>query len=82
MARGWESKSVEDQIAEKRDNARSGPDVPLTAKEIEKIERVRSLKNSLAYIEQQIAASRSERHRTQLEQARLDIAKQLTELEP
>jgi hypothetical protein len=80
MARGWESKSVEDQIADKRESAKTNSASPLTPAQIEKMERIRSLKNSLAYIEQQITESRSERHRLQLGQARMDIVKELEKL--
>lgn len=76
MARGWESKSVEDQIANAAERVNDNSP-PLTPKQIEDLQRERSLKLSLAYIEQQLAESRSERHRAQLEQARDDIKRQL-----
>ena len=81
MARGWKSKSVTDQIASATERASAEPGIPLTTKQMENIQRVQSLKHSLAYIDQQISESQSERHRTQLGQARLDIAKQIEELE-
>ena len=81
MARGWESKSVQDQIASATERAKAEPGIPLTTQQMENIQRVRSLKHSLAYIDQQISDSQSERHRTQLGQARQDVARQLEELE-
>lgn len=80
MARGWESKSVEDQIAERAER-KPETATALTPKQIENLQRIRSLKNSLAYIDQQITTSKSERHRAQLEQARQDIVSELGKLE-
>jgi len=81
MARGWESKSVQDQIVSASERASVEPGVPLTTQQMENIQRVQSLKHSLAYIDQQISESQSERHKTQLAQARLDLVKQLEELQ-
>ena len=81
MARGWESKSVSDQIVSASERAIAQPGIPLTNQQMENIQRVQSLKHSLAYIDQQISDSQSERHKIQLGQARVDLAKQLAELE-
>jgi hypothetical protein len=80
MARGWESKSVEDQIASAEERAKVAA-APLTKQEIEIQQQIRSLKLSLAYIEQQLSESRSERHRGQLMQAKDEIVKKLNQIE-
>ncbi|HZS47334.1 MAG TPA: hypothetical protein VFC63_19850 [Blastocatellia bacterium] len=81
MARGWESKSVEDQIASAEERAKAANGPVLSPQQIENRQRIKSLKLSLAYIEQQLAESRSERHRAQLEQAKKDIENQLKQLD-
>ena len=81
MARGWKSKSVTDQIVSASERAVAEPGIPLTTQQMENRQRVQSLKHSLAYIDQQISESQSERHKTQLGHARVDLAKQLQELE-
>jgi hypothetical protein len=81
MARGWKSKSVTDQIVSASERAVAEPGIPLTTQQMENRQRVQSLKHSLAYIDQQISESQSERHKTQLGHARVDLVKQLDELQ-
>ena len=68
MARGWESKSVEDQIASASERStRSGP-VP-TADALEIQSRRTGLLLSRAKIANDIERARDDRHRTILQQA-------------
>jgi hypothetical protein len=69
MARGWESKSVEDQIgaAEQRERERATP--RLTPEEIAARARQDSLMLDRKRIEQDLARARHPRHRQMLEEA-------------
>jgi hypothetical protein len=69
MARGWESKSVEDQIgaAEQRERERAAP--RLTPEEIAARARQDSLMLDRKRIEQDLARARHPRHRQMLEEA-------------
>jgi hypothetical protein len=81
MARGWESKSVEDQI----DNAKADRDAQVTprlsAQDRERHTRTQSLRLSRSRIVGLLEATRSERYRAQLERTLEDLDAQLRELE-
>ena len=81
MARGWESKSVEDQIseAEAEKALRSKPVVSLAEREQET--RKQSLLLSRSQILDRIKLARNARYRAQLEAALEHVEKQLRELE-
>ena len=81
MARGWESKSVEDQIgaaeaAREMRNARQ-----VTAEEREQSEHKQSLLLSRSLIVSRIKAARNPRYRAQLKVALDELDAQLRELE-
>ena len=81
MARGWESKSVEDQIgaaeAERELQARH----QLTAEQREQSERKQSLMLSRSLILSRIKAARDPRYRAQLQVALDQLDEQLREFE-
>ena len=76
MARGWESKSVEQQQEEassKKVQARA----PRTAEEIAKENQLRGLRLSRERVSQQLALATNPRHREMLEAALADLDEQL-----
>ena len=77
MARGWESKSVEDQVAaaEAAREARAKPH--LSAQEREALERKRSLLLSRAQVCARIASATNVNYRKQLERALKHLDEQL-----
>ena len=81
MARGWESKAVEDQI----DNAKADRDAQatprLSAQDRERQTQRQSLRLSRARIVSLLEATRSERYRAQLERTLEHLDAQLRELE-
>jgi hypothetical protein len=81
MARGWESKSVEDQI----DNAKADRDAQVTprlsARDRERHTRTQSLRLSRARIVGLLKSTQSERYRAQLERTLEHLDAQLRELE-
>jgi hypothetical protein len=81
MARGWESKSVEDQM----DTAKADRDAQikprLSVEDRERHTRTESLRLSRARIVGLLKSTRSERYRAQLKRTLEDIDAQLRELE-
>ena len=81
MARGWESKSVEDQM----DSAKADRDAQikprLSPEARERQTRTQSLRLSRSRIMGLLKSTRSERYRAQLEQTLADLDAQLRELE-
>lgn len=76
MARGWESKSVEQQQEEA--SAKKGPArAPRTPEEIAKENQLRGLRLSRERVAQQLALATNPRHRQMLEAALADLDKQL-----
>jgi hypothetical protein len=69
MARGWESKSVEDQIAASEDRKAAAAKKVRTADEIARESRKQGLLLSRAKIVRDIENARDERHRAALQQA-------------
>jgi hypothetical protein len=81
MARGWESKSVEDQMsdAQAEKDARSKPF--LSVVEREQQTRRQSLLLSRSQILSRLSSTSNPRYRAQLEAALKHVEKQLKELE-
>ena len=75
MARGWESKSVEQQQEEATANVARGP--RLTAEQVAEKQKRRSLELSRARIAQQLEAASNPKHRQMLESALKDLDAQL-----
>jgi len=80
MARGWESKSIEQQQDEAR-SARLEKRTPLTPGQIAAAQKLNSLELSRARIRQQLDAASNSRHRQMLETALADLDKQIIRLE-
>lgn len=81
MARGWESKSVEDQIAEAEASRLSRRRANPSPFEREKQERRTSLLLSRAHILTRLKSVTQPRYRAQLEIALEDIEQQLKDTE-
>jgi hypothetical protein len=81
MARGWESKSVEDQVAaaEAARDARAKPQ--LSAQQRELLERKQSLNLSRAQVRARLASATNENYRKQLERALKHLDDQLADLQ-
>jgi len=76
MARGWESKSVEEQQAEKAD--RNAPQHPPVSAAQQKLDRKRDgLLLSRKNLVRQLEATSNARHRRMLEEAVAEIDRQL-----
>lgn len=82
MARGWESKAVEDQIAAAEAERQTGERPELTAAEREVRGRREQLLLSRAKIVSDLGAARGERHRALLERALAHLDAQLDEIGP
>jgi hypothetical protein len=80
MARGWESKSVEDQVAaaEAEKEARSKPH--LSPEERERQTRLQSLRLSRAQIMARLKTVTNPKYRTQLERSLAYLNKEISEL--
>lgn len=76
MARGWESKSVEEQQAEAAER-QSTPKPRLTAAEASQLRKLEGLRLSRQRVVQQLANTHDSRHRQILEHALTDLDKQL-----
>lgn len=79
MARGWESKSVEEQIAEAEQRKQAEAKRKFSAAEIQQRERLTALQLSRSHILEQIARARSEAHKQMLERALADIETQIAD---
>lgn len=81
MARGWESKAVEDQIgaSEAEKEARAKP--VLTAAELARRTRREGLTLSRARLEAALASSRDERYRALVERSLAHVDAELAELD-
>ena len=81
MARGWESKSVEDQISEAAARKQAASLPPLTAIERERNERRQSLLFSRSQILSRFNATKNDRYRAQLKAALSHIDEELKSLD-
>lgn len=77
MARGWESKSVEDQIADAEEGKRASVTPKLSAEEIAQRERLANLHMARSRLREQLSRARSEAHQQRLKLALADIKAQL-----
>jgi hypothetical protein len=75
MARGWESKSVEQQQEEATANVARGP--RLTPEQVAEKQKRRTLELSRTQIAQQLEAASNPKHRQMLEAALRDLDAQL-----
>jgi hypothetical protein len=80
MARGWESKAVEAQMEEAKDNSGEEKRQLSDGERKDQLERD-NLKLSRAYVAQQIEASTNERYTESLRQALSEIDRKLASLE-
>ena len=77
MARGWESKSVEEQQAEMSER-RTTVHVTLSADEQQRNRKREGLLLSRGHLAQQLQAASNPRHREMLEQAIAELDRQLS----
>jgi hypothetical protein len=80
MARGWESKSVEEQMETAKEGGGKSKKQPLTDGEKKARHERDNLKLSRAYIVHQIEASTNERYTRSLQQALSEIDEKLAKL--
>lgn len=81
MARGWESKAVEDQMAEAEARKLAAATPKLSATEIARREKIAALQLSRSHLLEQLSRVRSEAHKQMLERALADIEAQLAQHE-
>ena len=79
MARGWESKSVEEQQAEAKSEPRT-PKAPMKPEEIAKQQQKQSLTLSRKRVLQRLESAISPAHRQMLEAALADLDSQIAQL--
>jgi hypothetical protein len=82
MARGWESKSVEDQIAEAEQRKLAEAKPKLSAAELEQRERSANLQLARSRLREQLSRARSAAHQQMLERALAEIEAQLNDQLP
>ena len=80
MARGWESKSVEEQVAEAQAKAQDSSKPKLTTAEVQQQQKRRGIELALLKTKADIAACTNDRHRQMLEAAKAELEKQLAAL--
>jgi hypothetical protein len=81
MAKGWESKSVEDQIQENQTTDKDSRRKQLTAQQMETHRRREVLLLSRARVEKELNSSQNARYKEQLTRALSDLDAQLSQLE-
>lgn len=81
MAKGWESKSVEDQIQENQTTDKESRKKQLTAQQMETHRRREVLLLSRARVEKELNSSQNARYKEQLTRALSDLDAQLSQLE-
>lgn len=81
MARGWESKAVENQIQESELKSSRSQKTPLTPEQIERHRREQVLLLSRKRVEKDLQSSSDPRYREQLNRALADLDAQLTALQ-
>ena len=80
MARGWESKSVEEQMEAAASARPSGAQPPLDTRQAERLRLRQGLELSRSRVRQQLAGDPHPRHRRLLEGALADLEAQLARL--
>lgn len=79
MARGWESKSVEEQQAQ-ASVPQQQPRQPLTPAQLAKERKQQGLKLARSRVLQQLENARNSQHREMLQNALADLDKQIAQL--
>ncbi|MGB0033897.1 MAG: hypothetical protein WBP79_00295 [Candidatus Acidiferrales bacterium] len=80
MARGWESKAVEEQVKEFQGKEKGNPRMPLTPAQAEVHRRREVLLLSRARVQKDLESSQDPRYREQLQHALADLDARLSEL--
>jgi hypothetical protein len=80
MARGWESKSIEQQQAEREDQSKPARP-PLSSEEQERNRKYQGLLLARERLRQQIEVARNPRHQQMLQRAISDLEAQLADFE-
>jgi hypothetical protein len=80
MARGWESKSVEEQVQEHQQKKEENTKKQLTAEQVESRRKREVLLLSRSRVQKDLQASRNPRHRDQLNSALADLDSQIAAL--
>jgi hypothetical protein len=80
MARGWESKSVEEQVQEHQQEKGENTKKQLTAEQLESRRKREVLLLSRSRVQKDLQASQNPRHRGQLNSALADLDSQIAEL--
>jgi hypothetical protein len=80
MARGWESKSVEEQVQEHQQKKEENTKKQLTAEQVESRRKREVLLLSRSRVQKDLQASRNPRHRDQLNNALADLDSQIAAL--
>jgi hypothetical protein len=79
MARGWESKSVEEQQQQKADS-RSSEKPRLTTEQADQLREIQALRLSLQRVLDQLERSRDPKHQSMLQHAKADLELRLKKL--
>ena len=77
MARGWESKSVEDQLEERLRAKQETAAVPKSPDDVQLQRKRETLLLARSHLLEQLQNSRSEAHRQMLERSLLDVEAKL-----
>lgn len=80
MARGWESKSVEEQVQEHQQKKGENTKTQLTAEQVESRRKREVLLLSRSRVQKDLQASQNPRHRDQLNSALADLDSQIAAL--
>ena len=80
MARGWESKSVEEQVQEHQQKKEESTKKQLTAEQLESHRKREVLLLSRSRVQKDLQASQNPRHRDQLNSALADLDSQIAAL--
>ena len=80
MARGWESKSVEDLVQEHQQKKGENTTKQLTAEQLESHRKREVLLLSRSRVQKDLQASQNPRHRDQLNSALADLDSQIAAL--
>lgn len=80
MAKGWESKSVEDQVQEHPGKDKDTHKKQLTPEQMEAHRRKEVLLLSRARVERDLNSSQNERYKEQLSRALSDLDEQISKL--
>jgi hypothetical protein len=80
MARGWESKSVEEQVQEHQSKGEENKKKQLTPEQLESRRKREVLLLSRSRVQKDLQTSQNPRHRDQLNSALADLESQIAEL--